>query len=184
MKFHRQYYWLLTIFAIGCAPSAPSFDAYPSTIVAQGLESQYDQAKYEAYKIMVGEDCKCKGVADSGKSSSVDTTKILESDIRLRSLKYANDTLIIFFDFFHPENLPLKPLAQGYGDCHAAIAILYGAKLDIPEFALIDGEGGIDIRDSRWDSIRTNNLLSCIASGQKVNHWLLEYIEAHDIKPY
>jgi len=64
------------------------------------------------------------------------------------------------------------------------LTILCGAESKIPEFALIDGEGGIDVRDSTWDSIRTNNLLSCIASGQKVNHWLLEYIEAHDIKPY
>jgi hypothetical protein len=184
MKFYRQKYWLLTIFAMGCTPSAPSFEAYPSTIVAQGLEAQYDQAKYEAYKIMVGKDCKCKGVADGGELFNVDTIKILESDIRLRSLKYTNDTLIIFFDFFHPENLSLKPLAQGYGDCHGMIAIVSGAESKIPEFALIDGEGGIDVRDSTWDSIRTNNLLSCIASGQKVNPWLLEYIEAHDIKLY
>lgn len=171
----------LLCFSLGCSQSDTSTHRHPLDITEKELKGYYDIAKFEVYKITSTSVCDCQGVI-AYSDFKKDTFSLLELDANMININVSQDTITVFFDFFH-KNIRAYVIPQGYTDCHDTIGVVFCEGAVNPKFALL-GEALVELSEWKWDSIRTNNLLSCIASGQKVNHWLLEYIEAHDIKPY
>jgi hypothetical protein len=153
---------------------------YPEIISRHHIEEIYDLAKYELYKMNSCCECNCvaKQYPVSNGTSYLFATP-LSLDVDLDTILLVKDTIWFYFSYSKTINnskIKYKIIDDIYKGCTNNYSISFDVNTKKPLKCYSDenliGEFG---KEPKLNNLE-DNLLKCIARGDTVNKWLIEFM--------